>query len=86
MKKISVYFYILCAHVCVAPILTYVVQVECQIFVLKQRVVGKAGALNLLEEGADVPAVQDVKQHDARNTQTHVENCFYSVLHCHGLR
>jgi len=70
--------------VCVT--LTYVVQVECQIFVLKQRVVGEAGALDLLEEGANIPAVQDVQQHDAGNTQAHIEHRLYTVLHCHGLR
>lgn len=61
-------------------------QIECQVFVLKQRVVGQAGALNLLEEGAHVPAVKDVEQHDAGNTQTHIEHSLHAVLHCHGLR
>lgn len=77
-----------CACMCVwvTPTLTYVVQVECQIFVLKQRIVGKAGALDFLEERAYIPAVQNVKQHDAGNTQTHVEHRLYSVLQCHGLR
>lgn len=65
--------------------LTYVVQVKCQVFVLKQRVVGEAGALDLLEEGADIPAVQDIQKHDAGNTQPHIENCLNTVLHCHGL-
>lgn len=65
--------------------LTDVVQVKCQVLVLKQGVVGKAGALDLLEEGTDVPPVQDVQQHDAGNTQTHIEHCLYAVLNCHGL-
>ncbi len=60
-------------------------QVECQVFVLEQGVVGEAGALDLLEERADVPAVQDIQQHDAGNTQTHIEHRLYTVLHCHGL-
>lgn len=76
----------MCVCVCVSDTtLTYVVQVKCQVFVLKQGVVGEAGALDLLEEGADVPSVQDIEQHDAGNTQTHIEHCLYTVLHCHGL-
>lgn len=65
--------------------LTYIVEVKCQVLVLEQGVVGKAGALDLLEEGADIPAVQDVKQHDAGNSQTHVEHRLDTVLQCHGL-
>lgn len=64
--------------------LTYVVQVEGQILVLKKGVIGKAGALDLLEEGADIPAVEDIQQHDTGNTQTHIEHSLYAVLHCHG--
>lgn len=48
--------------------LTYIVEVKCQVLVLEQGVVGKAGALDLLEEGADIPAVQHVQQHDAGNS------------------
>lgn len=65
--------------------LTHIVEVKCQVLVLEQGVVGKAGALDLLEEGADIPAVQDVQQHDAWNSQTHVEHRLYTVLQCHGL-
>lgn len=65
--------------------LTYVVEVKCQVFVLEQGVVGEAGALDLLEEGADIPPVQDIQQHDAGNSQTHVEHRLYTVLQCHGL-
>lgn len=72
--------------VCETPTLTYVVQVKSQVFVLKQGVVGEAGTLDLLEEGANVPAVQDVQQHDAGNSQTHIEHRLDAVLHCHGLR
>lgn len=39
--------------------------------------------MNLLEKGADIPSVQDIQQHDAGNTQAHVEHCLYAVLHCH---
>lgn len=60
-------------------------QVQCQVFVLEQGVVGQAGTLDLLEEGADVPAVQDIQQHDAGNTQPHIERRLHAVLHCHGL-
>lgn len=60
-------------------------EVKCQVLVLEQGVVGKAGALDLLEEGAHIPAVQDVQQHDAGNSQTHVEHRLYTVLQCHGL-
>lgn len=60
-------------------------EVKCQVFVLEQGVVGEAGALDLLEEGADIPPVQDVQQHDAGNSQTHVEHRLYTVLQCHGL-
>jgi len=74
-----------CVCVCVSPTLTYVVQVQCQVFVLEQVVVGQAGPLDLLEEGADVPAVQDIQQHDAGNTQAHIEHRLDAVLHCHGL-
>lgn len=66
--------------------LTYIVEVKCQVLVLKQGVVGKARALDLLEEGADIPAVQDVQQHDAGNSQTHVEHSLDTVLQCHGFR
>lgn len=60
-------------------------QVESQVFVLEQGVVGEAGALDLLEEGADIPAVEDVEQHDAGNAQTHIEHRLDTVLHRHGL-
>ena len=70
---------------CATPTLTYVMQVECQVFVLKQGVVGEAGTLDLLEEGADIPAVEDIQQHDAGYTQTHIEHRLDTVLHCHGL-
>lgn len=71
---------------CDAKVLTYVVQVKGQIFVLEQGVVGEAGALYLLEKGADIPAVQDIQQHDAGNTKTHIEHSLYAVLQCHGFR
>lgn len=74
----------MCVCVCVRT-LTYVMQVKCQVFVLKQGVVGKAGALDLLEKGTDVPPVQDIQQHDAGNTQTNIKHCLHTVLHCHGL-
>lgn len=60
-------------------------QVERQIFILEQGIVGETGALDLLEERADIPAVQDIQQHNAGNTQTHVKHRLYAVLHCHGL-
>lgn len=60
-------------------------EVKCQVLVLEKGVVGKAGALDLLEERADIPAVQDVQEHDAGNSQTHVEHRLYTVLQCHGL-
>lgn len=41
--------------------------------------------MNLLEKGADIPSVEDIQQHDAGNTQAHVEHCLYAVLHCHVL-
>lgn len=68
----------------VDPTLTYIVQVKCQVFVLKQGVVGEARTLDLLEERADVPPIQDVQQHDAGNTKTHIEHSLYTVLQRHG--
>ena len=46
--------------------------IESQILVLEKRVVIEATSLNLLEEGADIPAVEDIQQHDAWHPQGHV--------------
>lgn len=66
-------------------VLTYIVQVKCQVLVLKQGIIGEAGTLNLLEEGADIPPVQDIQQHDAGDAQAHVEHGLDAVLHRHVL-
>lgn len=52
--------------------LTYIMHVEGQILILKKRIVIKAASLDLLEEGADIPPVKDVQQHDAGHPQGHV--------------
>lgn len=36
-----------------------------QVLVLEERVVVQATSLDLLEERADIPSVQDIQQHDA---------------------
>lgn len=46
-------------------VLTNIVQVESQVLVLKERVVVETASLDLLEEGADIPAVEYLQQHDA---------------------
>lgn len=43
-----------------------------QVLVLEERVVVQATSLDLLEEWADVPPVQDIQQHDARDPQGHI--------------
>lgn len=70
---------------CVWTTLTHVVQVQGQVLVLEQGIVGETGTLYLLKEGADVPAVEDVQQHDAGDAQTHVEHRLHPILQCHGL-
>lgn len=39
--------------------------IKSQILVLEKRVVIETTSLDLLEEGADIPSVQDIQQHDA---------------------
>lgn len=63
---------------------TDIMQVQGNIFVLEERVIVEAAPLDLLEEGADVPAVQHLQQHDAGDPQTHVQNRLHTGLHRHG--
>lgn len=70
--------------VCAREILTYIVQVESQVLVLEEGVVVETAPLDLLEEGADIPAVEYLQQHDAGDTQPHVQHRFQLVLQCHG--
>lgn len=63
--------------------LTYIMHIESQILVLEKRVVIEATSLNLLEEGADIPAVEDIQQHDARHPQGHVQHCLQFLLGSH---
>lgn len=58
-------------------------QIESQVLVLEEGVVVEAAALDLLEEGADVPAVQHLQQHDAGHTQPHIEHRFQALLPRH---
>ena len=51
---------------------TYIMHIESQILVLEKRVVIEATSLDLLEEGADIPSVQDIQQHDAWHPQGHI--------------
>ena len=46
--------------------------IKSQILVLEKRVVAEATSLDLLEEGADIPPVQDIQQHDAWHSQGHI--------------
>jgi len=62
---------------------TDIMQVQGYIFVLEEGVIVETASLDLLEEGADVPSVQDLQQHDAGDPQTHVQNRFHTGLHCH---
>lgn len=43
-----------------------------QVLVLEERVVVQAASLDLLEEWADIPSVQDIQQHDAWDPQGHI--------------
>jgi len=45
-------------HIKIGLLLTHIVKVEGQVFVLEEGVVVEAASLDLLEEGADIPAVQ----------------------------
>ena len=58
-------------------------QVEGQVLVLEEGVVVEAAALDLLEEGADVPAVQHLQQHYAGHTQPHIQHRFQAALPRH---
>lgn len=56
----------------VIHILTYIMHIKSQILILEKRVVTEATSLDLLEEGADIPSVQDIQQHDAWHPQGHI--------------
>lgn len=52
--------------------LTYIMHIKSQILILEKRVVTEATPLDLLEEGTDIPSVQDIQQHDAWHPQGHI--------------
>ena len=57
--------------------------IESQILVLEKRVVIEATSLDLLKEGADIPSVQDIQQHDAWHPQGHIQHRLQFLLCSH---
>lgn len=46
--------------------------VKGQVLVLEEGVVIEATSLDVLEERADIPSVQDIQEHDAGHPQGHI--------------